>query len=165
MQKRIGRLVALACAGVLAVALLAGCTQQSNAESEAQAENRHYMSSVNQAVEDLTSRLGSFEEAVTRGDVVTMRTQFDNAMKALDELAALEAPEALADIQAGYVEGCTALKEALSSYVELYTEIESATEAHPFDYATFADRVKTIQDQYNDGIAKLEAADQKATEL
>lgn len=165
MQKKMRRLVALACAGVLATVLLAGCAQQGSAENDAQAQNRSYMSTVNQTVDDLSTRLDSFEEAVVRGDVVTMRTQLDNAMRALDDLAAIEAPEPLVDVQAGYVEGCEALKGALNAYVELYTEIDSATEAHPFDYSTFAERIKGIQDMYNDGIAKLEAADKKASEL
>lgn len=164
-QRKFARLAALVCAGAMLAALLVGCTQQDSAASEQQAASRQYMSSVNQSMEDLSSRLEGFEDAVSRGDAVTMRTQADNAFKALDNLTAIEPPEELKDVHAGYVDGCKELREALSAYVSLYTEIDSATAEHPFDYATYNDRLKAIQDQYNDGIAQLEAADKKATEL
>lgn len=163
--RKLARIAAVACAGLLVVASLAGCAQQQTAATEEQTANRQYMSAVSQSMDDLSERLGSFEDAVARGDAVTMRTQADNAFKALDSLSALEAPEALGEVQVGYVDGCNALKEALSSYVDLYTEISSATDDHPFDYSTYSDRLTVIQDTYNDGIAKLEAADKKATEL
>ena len=123
------------------------------------------MSSVSTSIDELSERLGGFEDAVSRGDTVAMRTQADNAFKALDALSAIEAPEPLKDVQAGYVDGCNTLRDALNDYIALYTEIDSATEDHPFDYATYNDRLKGIQDKYNDGISKLEAADQKAAEL
>lgn len=159
------RVLALLCAGLLTAACVAGCAPQSDPEAEQQAANRGYMSAVNQAVSDLEERLAGFEEAVARGDAVTMRTQADNAFKALDALGAIEAPEAFADIQAGYLEGCEALEEALASYITLYTEIESATEGHPFDYSSYETRLADIQALYDDGIEQLSAADAAATEL
>ena len=162
---KIARAAVIACACMMVIGALVGCTAQNSAESEQQAENRHYMSTVNTTVDELSTRLESFEDAVSRGDVVTMRTQADNAFKTIDALAAIEAPEALAEIQKGYTEGSAALKDALNAYVALFTEIESATDEHPFDFSTYDERIKAIQDQYNDGVAKLEAADKKATEL
>lgn len=163
-HSRIARLVTLVFVGLLAAAL-AGCAQQGGAANEQQTASRQYMSSVNQTMEDLSNRLEGFEDAVARGDAVTMRTQADNAFKALDALAAIEAPEELSDVQAGYVDGCGKLKEALNAYVELYTEIDSATEEHPFDYASYADRLKSVQGLYDEGVSLLEETDKKATEL
>ncbi|WP_165056052.1 MULTISPECIES: hypothetical protein [unclassified Adlercreutzia] len=164
-HSKIARLLALTCVGILVAAALAGCAQQNNAANEQQTKSRQYMSSVNQTMEDLSSRLESFEDAVSRGDAVTMRTQADNAFKALDALAAIEVPEGLGDVQTGYVDGCNKLKEALNAYIELYTEIDSATEEHPFDYATYDDRIKSIQELYDEGVSLLEETDKKATEL
>mgnify|MGYP006896730393 CR=1 FL=1 len=42
----------------------------------------------------LKSRLESFTDAVSRGDVVGMRTQADNAFKAIDDLNNLNVPDA-----------------------------------------------------------------------
>ena len=165
LRNRLARAVTLVLAGVLMATILGGCAQQNSAATEEQTESRQYMAAVNQTVEELSDRLDGFEEAVARGDAVTMRTQADNAFKALDSLAAIEAPEALQEVQSGYVDGCNDLKGALSSYVDLYTEIDSATDDHPFDYSTYGDRVAAIQAQYDAGIDKLEAADKKATEL
>ena len=35
------------------------------------------------------------------------------------------------DLQTNYVDGCNKLKDALNSYIDLYTEISSATEERP----------------------------------
>lgn len=166
-HSKFSRRVALALVSVLAVATLAlaGCAQQTSAATDEQTESRQYMSTVNQTMEDLANKLEGFEDAVSRDDAVTMRTQADNAFKALDALAAIEAPEALKDVQAGYVDGCTKLKDALNAYIDLYTEIDSATDEHPFDYSTYRDRLASIQELYNEGTAILEETDQKATEL
>ncbi len=164
-NSKIARIATVVVAGVLMAFALGGCVPQGSAANEEQTANRQYMSTVSTAMDELENRLEGFEDAVSRSDAVAMRTQADNAFKSLDALAALEAPEPLKEVQAGYVDGCTALKDALNAYIALYTEIDSATAEHPFDYSTYDARLKDIQDAYNDGIAKLEAADQKAAEL
>lgn len=158
----LSRAIAIAFSGALLALPLAGCAQQNTAQNEQQNENRQYMTQVNQEMEELNTRLTSFTDAVSRGDVVTMRTQADNAFKAIDDLAAIEAPEALKDVQSDYVDGCNGLKNALNSYITLYTEIESATDANPFDYSTYDSRLAEIQEAYNAGIDKLKAADDAA---
>lgn len=161
------RIVSFALAALCLAALLAlvGCASQGNPATEAQTANRQYMARVNQTMDDLAQRLEGFEEAVSRGDVVTMRTQADNALKTLDELAAIEAPEALKEVQQDYVDGCGLLKDALDGYIALYTEVASATDEHPFDYSTYDARIEEVQETYDQGIDKLEAGDALAAEL
>ena len=152
------------CAAFVAVAALAGCASQESAATKQQSENRQYMTQVNQTMEDLQSRLDGFTDAVSRGDLVGMRTQADNAYKALDELGKLNVPDDLKDIQQEYVDGTNKLKDALNAYIELYTEIDSATEAQPFDYSTYDQRIADIKSQYDEGIGKLQSGDNKASE-
>ena len=57
------------------------------------------------------------------------------------------------------------LKDAMNAYIGLYSEIESATDDQPFDYGTYDERLKAIQDQYDKGIGKLQSGDNKASEL
>lgn len=163
-QTRFLRVCAVLCAAALAGATLGGCMQQDTSAAQRQSANREYMSQVNQTMEDLQEKLASFTDAVSRGDVVGMRTQADNAFKSIDDLNKLEAPEDLKDIQEAYVDGTGTLKEALSSYVDLYTEIDSATDEQPFDWASYDERIGDIQSQYDAGIAQLEEGDQKAAE-
>lgn len=162
---RFVKAVVAVCAGVLMVAALGGCAQQETAATQQQSENRQYMTQVNQSMDDLKTRLESFTDAVSRGDVVGMRTQADNAFKAIDDLNNIDVPDALKDIQAEYVDGSNDLKDALNSYIELYTEIDSATEDQPFDYSTYDQRIQDIKKQYDEGIGKLQSGDNKATEL
>lgn len=53
----------------------------------------------------------------------------------------------------------------MNAYIGLYSEIESATDDQPFDYGTYDERLKAIQDQYDKGIGKLQSGDNKASEL
>lgn len=162
---RFAKMFVALCAGVLMVAALGGCAQQDNAAAQQQSENRQYMTQVNQKMDDLKTRLASFTDAVSRGDVVGMRTQADNAFKAIDDLNGITVPDALKDVQKEYVDGTSSLKDALNSYVELYTEIDSATEAQPFDYSTYDQRIQDIKTKYDEGIGKLQSGDNKASEL
>lgn len=165
MKRNLIRLIATVCAAALLAGALAGCMSPNTGATDQQQANRTYMTKVNQAMEDLNGRLGDFDDAVARGDVVTMRTQADNAFTAIDALSAIDTPDAMKSLQGGYVDGCNALKDALNAYIDLYTEIESATEEHPFDYGTYDERIKAVQDKYNDGINKLKAADEEALKL
>lgn len=159
------RLLAVACGAALALGMLAGCMSPNTGATDQQQANRTYMTQVNLAMEDLNERLASFDDAVARGDAVTMRTQADNAFSAIDDLAAIDTPEAMKGLQQNYVDGCNTLKGALNDYVDLYTEISSATEEHPFDYSTYDERIKAVQDAYNQGIDQLKAADEEALKL
>ena len=162
----LSKFAAVAVAGALGASVLGGCVaQQTSAVTEAQSENRAYMTQVNQTMETLKDRLTSFSDAVSRGDVVTMRTQADNAFKALDSLSSQDAPDALKDVKQQYVDGCASLESALNDYVMLYSEIDSATDEQPFDWSTYDQRIAAIQSSYDSGIAKLEAGDKTAADL
>ena len=151
---------ALACALAMSVAL-AGCASQgSSAATEEQRANRAYMSQVNETMVELESGLDSFVDAVSRGDVVNMRTQADNAYKMLDELADLKAPDALADVQKDYVDGAGKLREALDAYITLYTEASQKGES--FDWTAYDKRIAEIQALYDEGVKALEEGDDKA---
>lgn len=163
MGKRVLALAAVA-GLVLALAGCVGGPQQAVTNESANA-NSQYMAQVNQVVEELGTKLGAFDDAVSRNDVVSMRTQADGAFVALDKLDQLQAPEALKEVQEYYSDGCSSLKEALSAYVDLYTEIESATDQQPFDYSTYQQRLASIQSTYDTGLQALRAGDQKVTEL
>ena len=56
--------------------------------------NREYMSSVNSISQEAASALSNFSDAAAKQDVAAMRVAASNATKALDKIAALEAPDA-----------------------------------------------------------------------
>ncbi|MBR0403839.1 MAG: hypothetical protein IJI68_01355 [Eggerthellaceae bacterium] len=159
----IARWGVLAC--VLAGSLvLSACATGGNATlTDEQKANRAYMSQVNETMVELDASLDSFIDAVSRGDVVNMKTQADNAYKTLDKLSELEAPETLSDVQKKYVEGTQKLEEALDAYVDLYTEAEKAGE--DFDWSSYDKRIKEIQELYDSGVKALEEGDKAASEV
>ena len=153
------KLAALLCAIALACGLFAGCANTAgNTMTDEQQQNRAYMSQVNEIMEELGEGLDSFIDAVSRGDVVNMRTQADNAYKTLDKLDALEAPEALADVQKGYKDGSAKLREALDAYITLYTDMSSES----FDSSTYDKRIAEIQSLYDEGVKLMQEADETA---
>ena len=156
------KMLAVALAAAAALAVLTGCSQTGTAANQQQGENRQYMSQVNQVMDDLETQLSGFTDAVSRDDVVGMQTQAQNALATLDDLESIEAPESLADVHQSYTEGAASLREALSDYVALYTEISSASESQPFDWATYEARLAEIQEKYDAGIEKMSAGDELA---
>lgn len=147
------------------VMVLSACTGTAGNDEKAEMTNSEYMSQVNRVMEDLSTKLETFNTAVAGNDLVGMKTQADRAFKAIDDLEAIEVPEALKDVQKNYVDGCRDLQTALSDYISLHSDITTATEAEPFDYTTYNDRLEKIQKTYEAGIEKLKEADKKATEI
>ncbi|MCL1797857.1 MAG: hypothetical protein FWG24_06075 [Eggerthellaceae bacterium] len=164
MKKRISLYAAITFVlAALLCMVLASCTiPQNDAAAEEEAAGREYSASLNRLLDTLAVSLDSFNEAVSNKDVVGMNAQADNAARAIDELMKLEAPESLGEIHGEYAQGCLELKDALRAYLDLFTEIDSATEASPFDYSTYDSRLSKIKQGYDSGIAHLEKADQLA---
>lgn len=157
------RTIAMLSVSVLTLMALVGCAgiEQNSEEAKAQAENRQFMSDVNAAMDDLSQQLDGFDEAVAQGDMVSMRTQADSAFKVLDGLDALEAPEVLADVKQGYVDGCNQMKDALNDYISLYAAMQSGS----IDAASYESRLQAVQEAYDQAVEKLKATDEAATQL
>lgn len=148
----------LACLAALAAGCLAACSSAATGVDAAQQDNKSYMSQVNGIMDELGSDLDSFVDAVSRNDLVNMRTQADNAYKALDDLEALEVPDDLADVQKKYVDGSAKLRKALDDYIDLFTEASSGA----LEQSTYEDRIAVIQKAYDEGVALLKEGDELA---
>ena len=161
MRNTMAKICALACALALACGVLASCTNAatSTATTEQQA-NRAYMSQVNEIMNDLDAGLALFVDAVSRGDIVNMRTQADNAYKVLDRLDELEVPESLADVHEQYLDGTAKLREALDAYIALYTDMNGAS----FDQSTYDARIAEVQALYDEGVEALKKGDELAAD-
>lgn len=161
-QYGLGALLVGLCFSVL---LMAGCMSSGLETQDEGAKNREYMSQVNQIMDDINAELTDFTEAVSSSDLVGMKTQSEDAFKAIEELKKLEAPEALKSVHDEYVSGCEDLEQALSGYIEIYAEMETATEEQPYDYSGYSEQLKKIEKKYEGGIEHLKEADKTAAEL
>ena len=154
------KLILLALALACCVAFV-GCGSGGQATSTAeQKANSQYMLQVNEIMAELKGSLSLFNDAVSRGDVVNMRTQADNAYKSLDKLQKAEAPEALSEIKKNYVDGTTKLREALDAYIALYTKL--ANSGSDVEKSSYNDEIARIQKLYDEGIAALQKGDELA---
>ena len=145
---------------VACLALLAGCSSQ-DAQQDAQAQNRQYMASVNTIMGTLNENMDDFTTAVKDGEVVSLDSQLTAVNQAVSDLEALQAPDAMKDIQTSYVNGAKELQTALSDYVKLYEDVK-APESGTFDYGTYDSRLAEVQQHYDEGIKALQDADSKA---
>ena len=161
MAKRITKLAAVACMAVLVLAL-SGCFGQPSQANDPNRQYRTYMSQVNQIMVEFEEGLASFNEAVSRNDVVNMGNQLDQALKSLDKLETLEAPSSMANVHKDYVDAAGKLETALRDYVDVYTEIDAAVKAEKADWSDYKDRIATIQERYDEGVKALEEADAAA---
>jgi len=165
MKKSLFRRIAISLAITLGLlALLGSCASLSNNNSatDEQIANREYMVQVNRIMDTLIVDLTGFSKALADEDVVNMDVAAGHAYKTIDELVALKPPEALQEIHSEYVAGCVELRDALSEYIALYTEISLATEERPFNFSNYYVQLNKIKQKYSSGIAHLEKADEKA---
>lgn len=161
MNFRFAKIGSVALAALCAAAITTGCASgASMASAEAEQANRAYMSQVNETMVSLDDNLQQFVDAVSRGDVVNMRTQADNAYKALDKLNGIEAPESMSHIKSSYVEGSGKLRQALDGYITLYTDMSKSGSS--IDKATYDKRLAEIQKLYDEGVAALQKGDEDA---
>lgn len=158
MKQHAFKLGIVACIVALCLGVVVGCSGNSSNLDSSQQANRSYMSKVNGIMAQLGEDLDSFVDAVSRGDLVNMRTQADNAYRSLDDLSKLEAPESLADVKQKYLDGTAKLREALDGYIDLYTAVESGS----VDEQAYASNLETVQKTYDEGVELLKQGDETA---
>ena len=158
MKRVLIKLATTLCVMALCLGVVVGCSGNTPAADTPQQANRTYMSKVNGIMEQLGNNLDSFVDAVSRGDLVNMRTQADNAYQSLDDLSKLEPPEGLEDVQKSYTDGTAKLREALDGYIDLYT----AASSESFDQSTYDTRLADVQKLYDEGVELLKKGDETA---
>ncbi len=160
MKSRIILVVAL-CATCLT--LLVGCSSNSTQSNDPQTQNRQYMASVSQIMDDINTQMEDFSKAIKDGEVISLSSQLNTVSSRIDDLKALSVPDAMKDIHTSYVKGAEELKAALDGYVELYQDVK-APASGSFDYSTYSSRLAEIQQHYSAGVEALQDADKKASE-
>ena len=140
---------------------LVGCSA-SNEQTDAQTQNRQYMSSVNTIMETLNTNMDTFSKAVKDGEVVSLTAQLSSVDQCVSDLQGLTVPDAMGDIQSSYVNGAKELQTALSSYVQLYEDVKAPANGVAPSTSDYNSRMADIQSRYDAGIKALQDADSKA---
>lgn len=156
--------VAVAALALCALALCAGCSSQLPGESESENTASQYMVNLNDRSAELKDKLEEFSAAASEQRISTMQAKAEEAYSVLDEMASIEAPESLDDLKAKYSDAATQLKDALSDYISLYTEVFDSGQPSSSESSAYAERVESIQKQYDGALNALEEADKMAAE-
>lgn len=162
-MKHLKKYIAIIAGAALLVCALAGCsaTQTQSAEDQAAAQNRQYMATLNQQMDDLQTTMNSFQEAVSNKDVVGMQAQASNVDKIVDSVKNTDATDRLKTVKDDYVDALCTLDDAMDAYVSLYTDVQNGT----VDTETYNQRLTDVQNAYNDGMNKLQGADQAVEQV
>lgn len=148
---------------VTCLTLLVGCSSNSAQSDDPQTQNRQYMASVSQIMNDINTQMEDFSDAIKDGEIISLSSQLNTVSSKIDDLKALKVPDAMKDIHSSYVKGAEELKAALDGYVSLYQDIK-APASGSFDYSTYASRLDEVQKHYDAGVEALKDADKKASE-
>ena len=160
-MKTKARFLVVAAFCLACMASLVGCAS-SNEQTDAQTQNRQYMSSVNTIMETLNTNMDTFAKAVKDGEVVSLSAQLSSVDQCVSNLEGLSVPDAMGDIQSSYVSGAKELQTALSSYVQLYEDVKAPASGMAPSTADYNSRLADIQSHYDAGIKALQDADSKA---
>lgn len=155
------RIFAVAALCIACLTALVGCSSSTTVQTDEQSLNRQYMASVNSIMETLQENLTDFTAAVKDGEVVSLDSQLSAVDTCVNDLDALDVPDAMKDIHKQYTNAATELQTALKDYVQLYEDVK-APATGSYDYSDYADRLADIQSHYDAGIKALQDADKAA---
>lgn len=161
MKQRTLRVATVCVACVLAVLALAGCQAQSKADQSPAAQNRQYMASLNQQMEDLQTDMTAFQTAVAEKDTVTMQAQLASVEKTIEEVKNSEATERLQSVKDQYVDALTQLNEALVGYVDLYEGVSKGSVSDE----QYNQKLSDIQSTYDSALEALKSADEAVVDI
>lgn len=153
--------VALAC---MLAFVLAGCSATSGVQSEEAkqaGENRQYMAQLNNQMSDLQQIMDDFQVAVSEQNTVAMKAQVEKVQGIAQAIDASEPTDSLSDAKDLYVDALTTLNGAMSDYADMYLQVESGT----ISSGEMEDRMKRVQEAYDEGVEKLKTADDAVAKL
>lgn len=154
-------LMALACAFAVVLAGCASMPGQIDEEAEQANANRQYMAQLNSEMADLQQVMDDFQVAVSERNTVAMRAQTQKADRIIADIDASEPTEKLADAKDLYVDALTTLNDAMKDYADLYMQVENSG----IDAEELEQRVEAVQSAYDEGVEKLQAADEAVAAL
>lgn len=162
--KLASRVLALALSACVAVALLASCAPAAQQKSAAQL-NREYMSNVNRISSEAAEELAAFSDAVSAGDLASMRIAAEDASKALSKISALTPTEDLKPVHEEYTSGVSDLSRALEDYIALFASVKNGEDGAGDDSQAAASGLEEVQKTYQSGIDHLSKADSMVAEI
>lgn len=164
MHNRIIRIARLTVLALALATVVAGCASTGTADTSVTDEanaNRQYMASLNSQMAGLQDVMDEFQVALSEGNTVVMQSQIDKCDAIIDKIEAGQPTDNLADAKGQYVDALKTLDGAMKDYVSLYSDAEKSL----LSAQDVSSRMDQIQSAYNDGIEKLEKADEAVNAL
>lgn len=151
----------LSCFLVIAAMCICSCDKIGmNVSDVEKAATNAYFSEVTSLSRDLTSSLADFQADVKEKNIDAMKDKLEKTQSIIDDFNKLDVPQNCEDVQKDYLDGFIQLQNALSNYVQIYSDFINGT----IDNSVLQERVAEVQKSYNEGLALLRQADKLASE-
>lgn len=125
------------------------------------AKTTAYFGEVNTIAKEFNNVLSDFQSDVKDKNVDAMQNKLKESQSLIDQFNKIEVPENCTEIQKNYSDAFLQLQQALSDYVNIYTDFVNGQ----IDNSVLNERVANVQKSYNQGIELLNKADKMAAEF
>lgn len=119
-----------------------------------------YFAEVNTIVKQFSSKLSDFQTDVKEKNVDAMQNKLKDTQSLIDQFSKLDTPPNCEDVQKNYTDAFVQLQQALSDYVQIFSDLNSGQ----IDNSVLNERIANVQKSYTQGIELLHQADKLATE-
>ena len=152
-----------AIAALLCAFTLCSCgpiSNMTNADNAQKTQTAIYYSTLYQITNDLKAELGDFNTLVKNKDTNAMKEKLNNSQKLIDQLKDIDVPQGCEEVQQNYLDAFVQMQEALSNYINVYTDFINGS----IDNSVLNTRVADIQKSYTQGLDLLVKADSLAAQ-
>lgn len=123
------------------------------------ASTTSYLAQINSISQDFKNIISDFETDVKNKDIDSMKNKLSEADKLIEDFKSIDAPEPCKDVASAYSDGFMKLQQALSKYVQIYSDINSGSAT-----SDTSQQITEIQNLYNQALEQLRQADKLAAE-
>ena len=135
-------------------------------------QTQDYVTSVDSHASEISKKADEYIEAIGKSDTVAAKLKLEEVLKALDECANVETPDAIKDEGERYKQACNNLKEALNSLndvangkvaqSDLQTKLQEAQDKYTQAATTLSDADKSLNNKLEElknsgGVSKPQA--------
>ena len=125
------------------------------------AKTTAYFGEVNTVAKEFNSVLTDFQTDVKDKNIEAMQNKLNESQSLIDQFNKIEVPENCSEIQKNYLDAFIQLQQALSDYVNIYSDFVNGQ----IDNSVLNERVANVQKSYNQGIELLNKADKLAAQF
>lgn len=156
---------------IMSIFIMFGCAFSLTACNQAQfsfdpttiekAEVSSYLDTLNATVNGFKASLSDFDVNVKDKNIDELKTKLDESQKVIDNLSKTDVPDKCKEINQSYLDGFVQMQQALSNYVQVYSDFVGGS----LGKDVLNQRIADVQNSYNSGLTLINKADKLVAEI